>query len=206
MHAELIEISGLEDNAISHLQRNLRLCCPEIHDRVMLSTPILEMRPKLIAFNAIEIDRITDFAWSPYYAGTDIYSAIQEDPVSVGCGPDDILVSKFTTLMQHDSALVMPHAFAREADPFLTRQRQRFFVVNDRIYFFALGDVIKSGGYDPLLASVSVANSVETGFVTGMHRIGDYSSTEATLTAILNDVRCVFTSALDGEGYLVWSK
>ena len=82
MRACLSPIPDMEPLALRQLERNISFLSQDVADLLRLSAPIQHSSPQLIALDAAELHRITDFQWSPYYAGTDIYSAVAADPIA----------------------------------------------------------------------------------------------------------------------------
>jgi hypothetical protein len=71
----------------------------QIADLLLSSLPVQYAEPQLIALDAAEIDRITDFQWSPYYSGTDIITALASDPIPAGAHCHELLARLIRTFL-----------------------------------------------------------------------------------------------------------
>ena len=209
MRARKFPVHDRSHLAIQHFERNISVLCAELSSRLRVAPPVRSAAPYLIALDAIEIDRITDFKKSPYYAGVALHKAKAADPVVDGCWSDDLLAQVIhdSIVRTHTSDVVCPHSWATKGDPFLARVTLEYAFRGDRVFFVCRHDDDHSvwlTRFDDTLHAVSDAGAYEIGFCTLAPPAENAVWTPSQLDAMIDTASCVFASALDGEGYLVW--
>jgi hypothetical protein len=122
----------------------------------------------------------------------------------------ELVDSVKTRLVDADHFSLLENSLAAPSDPWLERAKSRILVHGDEVYHLASHT---EQTYEDVLNAVSEANNV-TGLVGMVGRIpggaaspsvaGSISS--AALEIIGRSAECVFVSAYDGEGYVIWEE
>jgi hypothetical protein len=179
----------------------------ELSGRLRVAPPIHNADPCLIALDAIEIDRITDFQWSPYYAGVALHTLLADDPVADGCWSADLLAQLLhdANIRTRTPDVVFPHTWATTNSRFLARETLEHAFCGDRVFFICRHHDEHSvwlSQFDDTLRTACCNKGV--GFCTVAPLADNKVWTANQLTSMIDTASCVFASALDDEGYLVW--
>jgi hypothetical protein len=209
MHACKYPVTHLSQLAADQLDRNLALLGNQLASRLRNAPPIKNASPYLLALNAINLDRVTNFQWDPWYAGTDAKTAIASDPVVEDEYSQHLLARTMRTHVakRHSSQVVFPDAMASRGDPCLEDELcQPIYCGECVFYTLRYNDDEKSWlqNFDDLLCRITSAGYFEIGFCTALLPPGSREWNPEQLTAMIDAASCIFSAALDGGGYLVW--
>lgn len=206
MHAQLFSVADKRNEAVTHLQRNVGLLDPVLAARIVGSDLVRDAPPELIALNLAEVDRIEKFQWSPYYKGTNWHTAAKESPL------DHPALAELLAATLHAAAnpggVRFPHPYERPTDSFLETATERCGGVGERVYFHCPYDAaMEEWGerFEEYYRSCSMAGSFELGFTTKNAPDLAQLSLEA-VCQMADAANCLFTAALDGEGFLLWRR
>lgn len=192
---------------LEHLERNALLLPEDVARMVLTSTLVEISTPQLIALNAAELSRITNFKWSPYYAGTDIHSAVAADPIPDDGHCDQLLARVIREYANAGMDVIFPHALASSSDPFLAHVSLEWTSFEDRVFFVCRSNPDESiwlQSFDDTLARTSTAGAFDIGFCTPSTPAPCNEWNRNEIERMIASADCVFAAALDGEGYLVW--
>ena len=209
MRASKFSINGMTELALKHLRRNASLLTEKSANRLLSSAVVQSARPYIIALDAIDLDRVTDFQWSPFYSGTDIHRALAANSIVEGMTCDDMLAMNIRRRITVDCSpdVVFPDSMASRNDPFLANVTRQLAFCDDRVYYIVLqndSDAAWLALFDDTLRFASNAGSFDIGFCTRVPHADKMEWTSQQLNAMIDSASCVFAAALDGEGYLVW--
>lgn len=209
MRARKYSVSHMAKLAIQHLDRNTSLLIDHTADRLRVAPPIQSVNPYLIALDAIDLDRITDFKWSPWYCGTDIHRAVVSDPIVDGCFCRDLLAQlvRDHVVRGLSSDVVFPDAMALKGDEFLNNIALELAYCGNRVsYVLRYNDdeSIWLSLFDDTIRTASNAGAFGVGFCTTVRPTDNAAWTQEQLGAMIDDATLVFATALDGDGYLIW--
>jgi hypothetical protein len=208
MRANVTPIAGLREQALRHLERNVSVLPDEVARLLVGSRPVQCGEPQLIALDAAEINRVVDFQWSPYYSGTDIYSAIAADPIPDGGHCHDLLARHVRRCVVPGVDVVFPYAFASRRDSFLANVAQEWASFNDIVLFICRFNERESAwleSFDDTRRQASVAGSFDVGVCSKRCPGHCAEWTGEAMRDLMASAICVFAAALDGEGYLLWT-
>ena len=207
MRARMRRIADLREQAHRHLERNVSLLSDEIAQLLLSSPPVQCGEPQLIALDAAEINRNVDFQWSPYYSGTDFHSAIAADPIAEGGHCNDLLARQVRRCVFPGVDVVFPHALASRTDPFLANVAEEWVSYNDSVFFVCRFEPIELAwleSFDGARRQASTAGAFDVGVCSTRCPRRSSQWTKETVFNMTAAAVCVFATALDGEGYLVW--
>ena len=195
--------------AIQHLERNTSLLTDHTADLLRGAPPIQSENPYLIALDAIDLDRITDFNWSPWYSGTDVHRAVASDPIVDGSFCPDLLAQlvRDHVVRGLSSDVVFPDATALKGDEFLNKVALEFAYCGNRVsYVLRYNDdeCTWLSLFDDTIRTASNAGAFDVGFCTKVRPTENADWTQEQLDAMIDGATLVFATALDGDGYLVW--
>jgi hypothetical protein len=198
-------IPQLSAQAFEHLKRNVSVLHSQIAALLLSSSAVRNAEPQLIALDAAEIARITDFQWSPYYSGTDIHTAVASDPIK-GPQDHDVLARLIRTSCSPGADVVFACFVASKTDTWMRNVSQEWRSCNGNIFVIHRFDPDEPRwleGFEETLRRASTPG-FDVGFCTHAPAGSGGEWTVEEFGAMVAASNCIFAAALDGEGYLVW--
>lgn len=211
MRACRYSVDHMAKLAIRRLERNTSLLAGHAAIRLRAAAPVQNAKPFLIALDAIELVRVTDFQMSPWYSGTDLQSAVASDPIEV-CGSCQELLAESIhnhAMRGNVADVVLPDAMVLRSDPSLRNDEVESAFCGDRVLYVVRQNKEVASWlslFDSALRAASHAGAFEVGFCTTSLATDNREWTQEQLDGMIDRATCVFTAALDGEGYLVWER
>ncbi len=194
--------------AISQLELNLRGHAWRLMPAV-LELPLLhDGWPYLICLNSVELSQVRDFRWSPVYAETDVYSALQADPLESGCTCVDYLANCLYASLRYRDTVLLPHPLANAHDAFLANAHAAWCRLGEQILLRCVYQPDQphwSSDFKDALGHISVASSVEIGFSTAQPPPASLEWSVDDFHHATQLATNLFTSAFDGEAFLLWT-
>jgi hypothetical protein len=209
MRARKYSVNQMSKLAIQHLDRNTSLLAKHFAERLQGAPPIQKANPYLIALDAIDLNRITDFKWSPWYSGTDIHRAIASDPIVDGGVCQDLLAHSVRDHLVRglSSDVVFPDAMALKGDECLNKVALELAYCGNRVSYVLRYNDDESTWlslFDDTIRAASNAGAFEVGFCITARPTDNADWTQEQLDAMIDDATLVFETALDGDGYVIW--
>ena len=192
--------------AFKQLERNVSVRPEFLRLLLMQSSPVQDGQVHLITYEPVELERITDFRWSPYYQGTSINTLLASDPVIDGEHPDEVLAMSCRD-DGHQLDAIFPVGLGTRSDSQPSPYFQSALAFcGDRAFTVARhinDDVAWTNAFTIALDDASNAGSLDVGFCTASRpQVTEW--THDDLADMLNVSKRVFATALDGDGYIVW--
>jgi hypothetical protein len=208
MRATVIDIPHSKVAAIRQLQRNTCWLGDDVLAQALLTShPVQHGQLELIALDAAEIDRIEDFQWSPYYAGTDLYSARAADPIPPGGHCHELLARRIRQHVEPGLDVIFPYPLACHTSPWLSNIASTWHCSGECVFYICRYQSCESAwhtSFQDVRAAAGMPGGSSIAFFAQAPHSSQGEWTRSELLAMIQSTTCVIAEAMDGDGYLVW--
>ncbi|MEM8736668.1 MAG: hypothetical protein AAGG44_20730 [Planctomycetota bacterium] len=210
MRCNLNSIADLAAIAERLLQRNLSVYPEFIRDAALGCHAFLHGQPQLLTWGGVQIDRIENLQYSPFYRGTGLNNLLNVADPPIEAYPDYEL-AKLCHGLKMDALFpvgiftheeMARHAHAQSEYWTSTLAQCGQLAITVAMYDDDLGRWCD--GFTSALDSADNAGSQAIGLAS--HRRQSWSSlTQDEVAAMIANTPFLFATALDGDGFVVWT-